>query len=247
MGYNLSGRYVNCWSCSKHRLGDTLVQLSGLPWARVKALLGDLPRERAPTLVARGKLELPKGVGPLLPVHETYLRGRGFEPEYVRKVWGVQGIGQEVKLGWRLFIPIVHRGEMVSWTTRSISERSDRRYRSARAEQESVNHKKILYGGDLVRHAAVVHEGPTDVWRTGPGLAVGLCGTGFSQAQVRALARLTRRVVCFDSDTEAQKRARELCDALMVFSGTTVNVVLDAKDSASAEESEVELLRKMIA
>jgi hypothetical protein len=246
MGYNLHGRYVNCWSCSRHGLDETLRELSGLSWRDVRALVGNLPRQLSSRPSRRGKLAFPAGLGELLPPHEAYLRGRGFDPEVISKVWGVRGIGIAPRLQWSLFIPVVYRGEVVSWTTRAIGEKVGRRYRSAADDKEAMNHRELLYGGDLVRGSVIVHEGPTDVWRTGPG-AVATMGQAFTPGQVRRLSRIPRRVICYDNSAEAQERARALADALMVFPGSTVNVVLDAKDAAEASAHEIEQLRRMIA
>lgn len=246
LGYNLSGRYLSCWNCGRVSLWDTVQALTGWPRRRVAAFLGELPRERAPVAPDRGVVRLPAGLGPLLGAHRRYLRGRGFDPDAVAQVWGLKGIGIAAKLQWRIFIPIVLKGELVSWTTRSISDSPVGRYRSASVDQESLNHKTLLYGEHLVRHAVIVHEGPTDVWRTGPG-AVAVMGTGYSTAQVYRLSRYPLRVICFDSEPQAQKRARELADALRVFPGSTqVATLSTGKDVAEADEDEVEELRGLI-
>jgi len=115
---------------------------------------------------------------------------------------------------------------------------------SAGYEQEAVHHKTILYGADYARHAVIVHEGPTDVWATGPG-AVATCGTGFTDAQVLALSRYAVRVACFDSSDAAQRRARELCDMLAPYPGETVRVVLETGDDpAEAHPEELAELRR---
>lgn len=245
MGYNLAGRYCHCWACGHRPIVETLALLSGWHWTRCKEVLGDVPRERVKELPKRGRYKEPEGVGPLLDVHRSYLRKRGFDPDVIASVWGVKATANAPRLGWRLFIPIVYRGELVSWTTRSINDNHAKRYLAADPESESIDHKTLLYGEDFCGHSVIVHEGPTDVWRTGPG-AVALLGTGYKQAQARRISRYSLRVICFDSETAAQRRARELCDSLEVFPGRTINVVLDAKDIAEADEDEVQELRKLI-
>jgi len=242
MGYSLAGRYVNCWACGPHGLVETLVAASERPWREIKALLGDLASKPVPER-PRGTLILPKGVGPLLPAHVKYLKRRGFDPDEIIKVWRVQGLGLVPDLRWRLFIPIYHQGEVVSWTTRSISDTHSLRYRSAGLLEESLPHKELLYGEDYVRHCVLVQEGPLDAWRIGPG-AVATCGTGFSRAQVNRLSRFPVRVVCFDNEPEAQKRARQLCDLLEVFPGETYNVRFSAKDASRSSEREIRRLRR---
>lgn len=246
-GYNIAFNYVNCWRCGPHRVGDTIQELTGLPWREVKGLLGSLERERKPpkhTKRRRGTLEIPKGVGPLLPAHKRYLKDRKFDPQEIERLWDVQGIGMAKEYAWRLFIPIYYGGEVCSWTTRTISETRTDRYLSAREGQEVYSHKELLYGIDYCRHTAVIVEGPTDVWRVGPG-AIATLGTGWSRRQLNLLSRFAVRVVCYDNEPAGQRRASELCDLLAVFPGETHNVRLDAKDPGSAPKKEIRQLRKM--
>ena len=247
MGYNLAFAYVNCWACGKRPLTQTLSMLARIPYDQARKLLGDVDRERSRRRdIVRGRLELPPGVEPLADAHRDYLTGRGFDPDHLAEFWGVAGIGNAAgPLRWRLFIPVVHQGEVVSWTTRSISRRPGGRYRSAKASQESIPHKSILYGEDHCGHSVIVHEGPFDVWRTGPG-SVCTFGTDFTQAQVLRLSRYARRVICFDNNPEGQRQAVALCDALSAF-GPTDNVILTAKDAAEASRSEIRQLRALIA
>ena len=108
-----------------------------------------------------------------------------------------------------------------------------------------MNHKELLYGEDYCRGSVIIHEGPTDVWRTGPG-AVALLGTGFTDAQVLRLSHYGLRIVCFDSEPAAQRRANKLCSLLDGFPGETINVVLDSKDPGSATPKEIAKLRKLL-
>jgi DNA primase len=144
-----------------------------------------------------------------------------------------------------VFIPLFWRGKVVSWTTRSISPDASLRYVNAKPEQEAVSMKTLLYGEEHCNNAVIVHEGPTDAWRTGCG-AVATMGATYTKAQILRLSKYPKRIICFDSESDAQKRALALCDTLKVFSGTTLRVVLDAKDAGSATDKEIRLLRKML-
>jgi hypothetical protein len=245
LGLNLAHLYASCWSCGGRPLIKALALASGRPYKAVESLLGTVDRpltrqEKRP----RGRLVVPEGVGPLLPAHEHYLRGRGFDPGQLAQLWGVRGIGVATRLAWRLWVPFVLHGKAVSWTTRKVSEKSGApRYVSASPDEEEVDHKRLLLGEDFCRHAVVVCEGPLDAMRVGPG-AVAVCGTAYSRAQVNRLAEYPVRAVCFDSEPAAQARAKRLCDELGVYPGRTVRVELDAEDPASAPESEILALRK---
>jgi len=249
LGWNLARKFFSCWSCGWLPAAQTLAELTGLPVGKCRALLGELePAEWERDKAAlRGKYAEPPGVTALYRAHRLYLTTRFKDPnisERLEKIWGVRGIGPAVKLAWRLFIPVIYRSEPVSWTTRAIGPENPR-YISAPAECERISARNILYGGDFVRHAAIVCEGPLDCWAIGPG-AVGLGGVGFSPAQVLALSRIPNRYICFDNEPAAQLRALQLAEQLAPFAGVTSNVQIDAKDPATAAPKELRLLRKFL-
>lgn len=233
-----------CWSCGNHSLAEALVLASGQPWPTVLALLkGMAPERLKEPLRKQGKLALPQGIGPLLPCHRGYLKGRGFDPDELTATWGVQGIGLSSRLSWRVFIPIaLPDGTTASWTTRGLTN-DPPRYVNAKPEEEAFPAKELLYGECLAFGAVVVVEGPTDAWRIGPG-AVATLGVVYSSAQVRRIAAFPSRTVCFDAEPNAQARARRLCSLLSVFPGKTRLVELDAADPGSASKREIQLLRR---
>jgi hypothetical protein len=243
LGINLAWCYGSCWTCGHVHLVEALAASSGVPFGKVRSLLEglvreDLPQHERPT----GRLVLPKGVGPLLPVHRKYLESRRLSPTVVENLWGVGGVGLAVQLAWSLFIPVHHKGRVVSWTTRSVHPSGG--YRNAKPEQEERPAKSCLYGGDLARHTAVVVEGPVDAWAIGPG-AVATLGVGYTKAQLLALSRFPVRVVCFDAETDARVRARQLAADLSAFPGVTHRTEFESgKDASRADQAEVNELRK---
>jgi len=247
MGYRIKGGYVNCWTCGRHTLAETIALLADItPRAAYGIIKGfsSLPwRNDEQEQQIRGKLVLPRGVEALRPAHRTYLQNRGYDPDKLVKLWGLEGLGVLSKIGWRIFIPIHHNGKVVSWTSRSLAEKSDIRYHTAKPDEEELNHKELLFGEDYVRNGIVVHEGPFDVFRTGPG-ATCTFGTQYSRAQVLRISKYPVRVVCFDNHPDAQKQARKLADDLSPFPGETYNVILSGKDADVSPEEEIQTLRK---
>jgi hypothetical protein len=193
---------------------------------------------------SKGKLVVPKDIGDLRIVHKRYLSDRNFDWREIRRIWKICGIGLSSRLSWRIWIPIHYHGEVVSWTTRAISDKVVR-YISAGEKEESMAHKELLYGEDFVRHAIIVVEGVTDVWKIGPG-AVATFGSGYSTQQLARIARYPTRAICFDNEPEAQKRANRLVRDLSVLPGDTYNVRLDAKDAADESRENIEQLRREI-
>jgi len=242
LGWNLQTKWCNCWRCGGHSAWQTLEAL-GIPRQIAFSLLAQykhagpaIKRERT-----RISTQEPAGIVPIGGPHKRYLRSRGLDPEEISQVWGVRGIALAAKLSWRLFIPITYRGVLVSWTTRAIGNRVSLRYISAPAEM-AQNPKDFIYGLDYCTHTIVVVEGPVDVWKIGPG-AGALLGTTFTTAQVKQLAQIPRRFICFDSSKEAQSKARELCEQLACFPGETTNLVISAKDPGEASEAELKEIR----
>lgn len=242
MGLSLTGFTATCWKCGQHRFIDTLLELGVSrqdAWSYYKSgdFVSTVPERKT------GTLDMPRSEK-LSKRHEKYLIRRGFDPSEIERLWDVKGIRFTVGYEWRLLIPIYLRGEIVSWTTRSILPKAKLRYKTAPPEKESLPSKSLLYGEDYCQHAVIIHEGPLDVWATGPG-AVALMGLNWTTAQLNKLTTYPSRIVCFDATSDAQSRANELCDQLSVFPGQTLNVRLETgKDTAEADKREVEELRR---
>ena len=191
-----------------------------------------------------GKLVLPQGLGPLLPIHQNYLKRRNYDPEELEKLWGIRGIGLARKLSWRIWIPVTFRGKTVSWLTRAISDEGTR-YVAASPQEEALPHKQLLFGEDRTRHAIVVTEGPFDVMRIGPG-AVCTFGVSYSEQQLLKIAHHPIRYVAYDQEEKAQLKAKGLCEKLSLWPGKTTNIILDSKDPGESTKREILLLRRLL-
>ncbi len=248
LGINLTWSYGNCWSCGHVPLAEVLREVCHLKGVALKDALQGLPRHSRPAReVHRGTLRVPAGVGPMAGVHRDYCASRGFDPDYLAEVWGVQGIGlQGGRLRWRLYIPVHLKGVVVSWTTRAIGKGVEPRYWSAKDDESAVPIRDCLYGVDAVRHSTLVAEGPTGAWRVGPG-AVAILGSRLYPSQRVQLARVPDRIVCLDPEPVAQRRARQYCRDLAVYDGVTRNLVVrTGPDLAEASEEEVRAIRKLL-
>lgn len=239
--------YCHCWGCGWKSLKEVLIESCQSPNTVFK-LLKDFRSNFIPPNQNRsadkpiGVLKKPPGVIPMLPIHKKYLKGRGFNPEELASIWGIKGIGAAIKLAWRIYIPIILNGKQISWTTRKLSNEGQR-YHGAKSHEEAFPAKQILFGSDYVGHSILVHEGPFDVFRIGPG-AVGTLGIDFTKSQAKRIAKYPTRTICFDSSPDAQKRAKELADVLTCFPGRTNIVEIDAADPAEMKPREVQLLRR---
>ena len=249
LGIHQQYRYANCWTCGHlPNLSAILAESSGVSIKRVLALLRDWAGQpsvrRDRTRPARSTRN-PDSLGPLLPAHRRYLEGRGLDPDEVARLWGAQGIGIAPRLQWRIYLPVVLHGITVSWTTRGIGEQG-KRYLSASPDEEAVPLKRTVFGADYVRGAAVICEGPFDAIRIGPG-AVATYGLGYSRTQLAWMASVPTRIIAFDNEDAAQRRAVELANDLAVYPGRTCVVRLTSgKDAGNAAAWEIRELRKML-
>ena len=243
LGFNVNSGYCNCWKCGGHKTVNVLMEVSGKPYRECKRLIDGMdPLRSTPKIAHTGRLTLPKGLTPMQPAHRRYLTKRNHNPKEIEQLWNVQGIGIASYLTWRLFIPIIHDGSPISWTTRTIGN-SEPRYINAKTSEEALSIKSILYGEDYCKHTIIVCEGVFDAWRIGPG-ATATMGVGYSQAQILRISKYPRRVVCFDNSFHAQTRAKELCRSLMCFPGETVRVNLSGDDPDTSPIEEIEELRE---
>ncbi len=242
MGFSLAAKFFACWRCgSSHQVKATLFKLKIAP-ELVRAFVKEVGVRDWKERVREG-LKEPGGRTELLSAHRRYLKGRGFNPDEITRIWGVEGIGIAARLSWRIYIPVAEDGVRMSWTTRAIGDKVSQRYVSASASEEAVSIKHLVYGLDLCFHSVVIVEGPADAWAIGPG-AGALFGTAFTNHQVARLARVPYRYVVFDHSVEAQVRARSLCCSLSAFPGSTELIEIDADDPGSASKREIALLRK---
>lgn len=244
LGYNLAKRFCHCWCCGFHPTAQVLAEHTGQDVSRFYRALGEVDTIRFTEERTQGKLELPRGVCSLKEPHKEYLRSRSYDPDDLAKRWNIQGTDFDSPLPWRIFIPIVYRGEVVSWSTRRLHDDDKQRYQAAELRQEKVHRSELLYGEDYcTKHTIIVVEGFFDVWRIGEG-AVATMTTSYTRAQLRRMSKYPRRVVCFDSEKAAQARASKLLDDLQAFPGETYGVKLWAKDPSAADPKEITELRE---
>ena len=209
-------KIVNCWRCGKHSLFETIKELLHCTGGEAYRILekyetGISPYELVKKRKQASTLVLPPGTGPLNDNHKRYLIKRGFDLEQLVQEWDILGTGPLGPYKHRIIIPIHHEGRLVSYTGRDITERSDTRYKTCESGKEVRSHKHCLYGLDKVQgnNWVLVVEGPTDVWRIGPG-TVATFGITWVKEQVLLLSRFKMASILYDPEPYAQEQALKL-------------------------------------
>jgi hypothetical protein len=228
LGYHLTKGVFYCWRCGYHPRVETLAALCHVTDRVARDLAYQLwqgkgSARRADTASKHIRIEKyrrPSDVWRLRPSHRRYLVTRGFDPDEIAANWFVASTGPVATLAridysHRLFIPILWDDREVSFQTRDVTDKSERKYMACPPAYEAVHHKSILYGRpDCWSRTGIAVEGVTDAWRLGTS-AFATFGTGYKEEQVSLIRKLFDRVVIvFDGEREAQKQAQRLRGSL---------------------------------
>lgn len=259
-GFNESYDYYNCWKCGSHSHILALSKILHLPKDTVNELIEDYQGRSIISNTLNNRkiasatyLSLPSDT--FTPVERNYLLKRDFDPDYLHEKYRVVGGGITGAWKYRIIIPLLLNGRVVSWTARSIlskeqlKELNIPRYKNLSIEQSIIDPKHILYNLDNARGKTVVlTEGAFDVMRLGDGF-VSSFGTELTQEQLRQIReRFNKVYIMFDNEKKAQEKAKKFGFQLASM-GMDVEVV-DAysdygkNDGAELNQNEVDAIRK---
>lgn len=253
LGINPKG-YGHCWRCGGHDLEEILCKLLGIRRRRALELRNEF-RGSGRFLDESKLLEAPATVvppgAPLGAAHKEYLRGRGFDPDWLAVEYGLLGTAPDEEwqgkfFGNRVIIPIRDSGGKVcSFQGRDITGESKLRYKGCPIELSPLHYKRTLYGVEFARAGfVVVVEGIFDQWRLGRG-SVATYGTDLTRHQIALLAKFQRLLFAFDSEPKAQEKAMKYARELAAM-GREVGVVdleLGERDLGDLSEAEAAAVR----
>jgi len=248
-GFNISGGYYNCWKCGGHRNSDVIASLLGINWHEAQDLLAQYrtgsdhkPTEKKKALAS--EIIWPVNCHDLAHAHKKYLWSRNFDPAKIVELWGVRGTGPIGPYKFRIIVPIYHKGRLVSYQGRDITNKASLRYKACPVEKEVIHHKHVIYGLDhVVNGKAIIVEGVFDAWRLGYG-AVSTFGTEVTNEQCLLLAeRLARVYITFD-DQDTEGKADSLGNRLIAL-GVAVEEIVDIGADDPAELSDMEAAKIM--
>lgn len=258
-GFNNAGNYYHCWKCGSHDFRQTLSLVTNIPKNQIDVLIkqyqGNISilnhLNKRKSLVT--KLELPTDT--LTVAERKYLKSRNFNPAFLNQKYKIVGGGITGKWKFRIIIPLILNGQVVSWTGRSIlSDKQQKklnipRYKNLSIEQSVINPKSVLYNLDNCKdRVAVLTEGAFDVIRLGDGFFCSF-GTELDQSQISLIKeRFDKIFIMFDNEPEAQMKARKY--GMQIASiGVDVEIVdaysdFNKNDGGDLDPKEVEIIRR---
>lgn len=246
MGFNPNNGACVCWKCGKHSSTYTISKVTGKTNNEVK----DILLEYTSSKVIHKKTRQAKAKKIVLPgqdlsdIHKTYLVRRGFNPDYLSKKYNILGEGLHGDYKFRIIIPIIYEGEVVSFQTRDVTDKAELRYKTLEIEKEVIHHKDILYNLDNCRKDEVLLvEGVFDVWRMGDNCVSGF-GANLTDKQIVRLSRFKKVYIMFDGESSAQKRAETIAISLSDMGIESEMLVLSEGDPAELSHEESQKIMK---
>jgi len=249
----------HCWRCGGRRTSAVLSRVLNKPEAYTKHLLkqyagtAGIIRKREEPRIRIYPTRFPHPYAGINKFGKMYLTGRKYNPAKIERIWKVKQTGpvsflDQISYSNRLIIPIYWNGKMVSFQTRDITGKSDRKYLACPMQRETLHHKNILYSKQqrwCKYNALIVVEGVFDVWRLGP-CSVATFGTSFKMEQVLELAKAHERFfIIFDNEKQAQEQARKLSIKLKAL-GKTVFIEKIESDPGDMEQDDADHLVKTL-
>lgn len=256
LGWNLDDNYFKCWRCGWHTTVDTLMQLLRVSETEIHTILAHYDQTyhpQRPTITRRPHIKsftVPSNCDALQSHHQHYLKRRQFDPDHLTSLWNIQATGPVSFLDGkdyknRIIAPITWNGNIVSFQSRSISEK-DPKYKACPQDREERHHKHILYGRqENWGKTGICVEGIFDVWRLGPS-SFATFGIEYTKQQVKEMvAHFDRIAVIFDSESQAISQANKLVSELL-FAGIDAWSITLKSDPAELSQADADHLVKKI-
>lgn len=228
LGVDPATGLYNCWRCGQsNSFIDLLTELTGLSYGDCKNIVEEssisfkestvdfidkaFAKESSNvTNVVGTKVGLPKGFELVtqntdFPLLDAYLRRRSISIDtIIEHCCGVCRTGSYMN---RLVIPIIFRGEVVSFQAADMTGFAQLKYRGAPKPYEVNNY---LYNYDGIDKRMIVVEGILDSWRVGDEAVAAFTSSLTEQQKKLILAKnLDELYLCFDSELKASYKSRE--------------------------------------
>lgn len=265
LGFNVEEVYYYCFRCGSHSVQETIMKLLNVPYQQADAIAKSYKvfRKRSSNdntqttskhiKIKKKGFKLPSGITDLQSQHKSYLKKRGFDPQYLIDNWDIKAtsptsILDGIPYKFRILAPIQWDDKVVTFQARDYTGKQELKYMACPEERETIHHKHILYGHPSLwkKRCGILVEGIFDVWR----FRLSACctfGTGYTQEQLRVMIKMFDKLyIMFDPEPVAQKRAAEIQQELS-FWGVKAHLFKDLEtDPGDMSQKEADTLLKKL-
>ena len=268
LGFNPVENYCTCFACGFHPLKETLSKILNLSKYELNEIIPEYEtriiqlRELKEEKKTVNKLKLPTDT--FTSIERKYLKKRNFNPSYLNKKYNIVGGGIVGDWKYRIIIPLILNGQIVSWTARSIlpknklDELKIPRYKNLSINESIIDVKSTLFNLDNCKSDKVIlTEGAFDVLRLSyldenkqfSDNVICSFGIELTQTQIGIIADRFKKVfILFDNEIQAQKTARKFGVQLSAM-GVDVEIVdaysdFGVNDGAELTNEQVKIIRK---
>lgn len=261
LGIHKKSLACRCWKCGKHNLKSVLrevLEISHKEAFKISKRLEGQPGGADETQnsvlsnYASGEkivaVRLPEESSRRFPkLHTEYLRHRNFAPLKTIRKYRLKAVENLGKYKFRIIIPIIFQGKIVSFTSRDVTGMASIPYLAA-DQKRYPNPKHFLYNIDSIPKGgnAVLVEGPTDVWRLGDG-AISCLGVEHHETQLVHLykKKVNTLFVLYDNDEPGRRASRMIAKRSIPFVNQVEIVKLNLEgvnDPGEMSKEEAEIL-----
>jgi len=253
LGINKNSNNISCWRCpTKGTVLKFIMKTERTDINNAVGIIDNfsntlLKRQNTPYKPSHQHihdLTLPitftKNIGSM---QESYIRGRGFNPDYLYEKHNLYSSGPVGDYRYRIIAPIFFARRMVSFTTRDVTDQAEQPHLSLMPEESIIPPKHTLYNLDSVSDTAIIVEGLFDTWNMGDGTCATL-GLRYTAEQVHMLVmkRLKRAFIMFDA--KGEEMAKALAYDLTPFVPHVETITLPEGDPGELSQVDVNFFRK---
>ena len=257
-GINIHTKAFSCFRCGERgRITKLIMALENKdPSGAMNTVIKFLKKEKYDNQkISHSSIVSPQMVEQFIseftvPLHDNdghYLERRGFDPNALRRDYGLLSCKPTSAYTQRILIPYNVSGRPFAFSTRDTSGLAKVKYLHCPVSKSVSAPKELLFGIDMAtKDTCVVVEGVFDQFRIGKG-SVATSGTQYTRHQLLALSQFNRIFLLFDPEPKAQAMALLLAHDLGFCSGTVEILKLDIDcDPGDMKEDDVKCLRKEI-
>lgn len=268
LGVSLYNLEVKCWRCGKHTLQKLVAEIGDYSRANAnkearllqKGLRDSDGRRTDVTPIKKKEassamtkaVRLPTESSTHFPkLHIEYLEGRGFpRPRSLIKKYRLLSCYTVGRYKFRVIIPIFLNNQIVSFTSKDVTDQQEPPYLNASIQESLINPKWVIYNYDTIIPGTdvILVEGPIDVWKLGDG-AISILGVEHHEQQILYLMKkkISTLFILFDNDPPGRKAARILGRIMApVVKNVELIFLKDVNDPGALTLSEAELLKQKL-